>query len=321
MKWLEERQSGIGGSDIAAIVGISPFKSALGVYLEKTSPVEELIEDEVPDYIKRGNFLEDGVLQWYEDRVGVEVRRNSAIKRDPVNPILMGTADGFVYNEDGLDYIVEAKTVHFSQAPQWGEQGSDRIPDYYLTQVTWYMGIYGVNRCDVVALIGGDDLRVYTVEFDEQLFQMLVEKAHEFWNTYVIPKKMPDLDGTKGAKEWLSRMFPREQPGTLIDADDKTKQLCIELFNIRNELKKLGTKEEEIVSNIKFAIGDNEGVTGAFGKVTWKKTKDTQVFDAKAALEALVASGTITAEQYQEVEKKYTKTRKGSRRFTPSFKL
>lgn len=186
LEWLKNRQTGIGGSDVAAILGLSRYKSALDVYNDK---VGEISESEQSQAAYWGTQLEDIVAKEFQKRTGMKVQKvNSQLSRDGwmhanidravVNPEISGNVrvlDEAKQLETGrlltTDSILECKTASSFIADQWGPSQEaeivagkavveHKIPIYYETQVQWYMGVTGAKRCYVAALLGGQDFRI-----------------------------------------------------------------------------------------------------------------------------------------------------------------
>lgn len=158
-------------------------------------------------------------------------------------PFMRANLDGIA--DDGR--VVEFKTS--SKSDGWGEVGTDEIPDYYMTQVQHYLAVTGVKTADVAVLIGGNDFRIYTVEADEELQALLIERESEFW-ALVESRTPPDLTSTKDAARryrvatakkaveatagdvvdaWTKLCAIKEQK-SLLDAKEKTYQLRIMEF-------------------------------------------------------------------------------------------
>ena len=130
--WLEERRKGIGGSDIAAIMGLSPFRTPFQVYQEKRREVVPWQGNETTDWGKR---MEPAIRQWYSDQTGRAVRVPDRIITHSRYPFMLASIDGFT--DDPLRGL-EIKTAR--SAKGWGEPGSNEIPDYYV------LGFAAVNR-------------------------------------------------------------------------------------------------------------------------------------------------------------------------------
>ena len=136
----------IGGSDIAAIMGLSPWRTPYQVYQEKRGEAEGFTGNEATDW---GIRLEPTIRQWYSDVTGRPVFRPEGILRHKQYDYMLANLDG--YTEDRR--VVEIKTARYGKG--WGEPGTDAIPDYYALQVHHYMTITGYEVADVAVSIGG----------------------------------------------------------------------------------------------------------------------------------------------------------------------
>jgi len=152
--FTQDRSKYIGGSDIGAILGLSPFKSPLAVWMEKTGKEVKTV-DSLP--LRFGSFVEEFVANEYAKATGFALRHDESIYIHPDYSYMSAHIDRFVHT-DGLDQaatkILECKTANPFSRAQWGEPGSDQIPLHYLTQVTWYLAITGIERADIAVLIG-----------------------------------------------------------------------------------------------------------------------------------------------------------------------
>ena len=168
----KERKRGIGGSDAAAICGLSPYRTPLQVWEDKrglSGPQED------NEAMLWGRTLEPVVRQRYSDVTGRPVRLPEGILQHPTIDFMLANIDGFTDDKRG----VEIKTTAFPK--NWGEPGTDEIPIEYIFQIQHYMIITGFPVFDVPVLIGGRDFRIYEVQEDKELQEMLMEKESAFW--------------------------------------------------------------------------------------------------------------------------------------------
>jgi putative phage-type endonuclease len=173
-QFLQERMLGIGGSDAAAVLGLSERKTALDVFLEKRG--QKLDEPETDDQLF-GRLLEPVVRDEYARRTNRVVEHGPHLKlRHERHPFIIGHPDGLVKSER-LGY--EGKTARTDRG--WGEPGTDQIPQEYLIQVQHYLLITGYVAWDVAVLIGGQGFRIYHVEPDLELHEMIIEAEADFW--------------------------------------------------------------------------------------------------------------------------------------------
>ncbi len=201
-RWHFERKLGIGGSDVAAILGIDKFKTALQVWEEKTGRTEpEDLSDN--ERVHFGNVLEDVVAKEYALRTGSTVERRNRPFTHPGIPWLRANIDRHII---GADKGLECKTSDkWANRDAWGKgnvyqstgegiiisEQCDEVPDTYILQQQHYMIVLSRPQWDLAALIGGNDFRIYTMDFNPDLAKLLIKKLHDFWFNYVIADIAP----------------------------------------------------------------------------------------------------------------------------------
>jgi len=201
---LEARKSGIGGSDAAAIMGLSPWKTATEVYLEKRGEIaEENIDDK--EVVIFGNLLEDVVAGEYARRNNVKVERRNDMFKHKKHPFMLANIDRKVV---GVKKGLECKTGDKYTTKNWGEAGTDEVPDYYLIQSAHYMEVLDYPEWDMAVVLGGNDYRDYHLERNKDLGELIVQSCTEFWER--VEKGIPppidfEHQSTPGL---LKRMYP-----------------------------------------------------------------------------------------------------------------
>lgn len=200
-----DRTKYIGGSDIAAILGISPWKTATALWLDKIKPPIE--GDKNASAKRRGTRLEPYIVDMIRDEQGLVVAARGQRYIDAEFPYFASEID-VEFDVDGTLENGEIKTVHPFKAKEWGEEDTDALPVHYTAQVQWGMGVTRRKRCRVFALIG-DDLRTYVVERDDEIIAGMRQSADEFWQKYVQPLVQPPLDyGHRTALDTLRKLYP-----------------------------------------------------------------------------------------------------------------
>jgi len=213
----------VGGSDVATILGLNPFKSAVELYHEKRGTIDV---DDLSDNlaVEAGNVLEDGIAELAASRMTrqwgrpVKLRRCNMTLSHPKYDWLTIHIDRDVVGEDRG---VELKNVGARASRNWGEPGSDEIPDYYLPQPMTYMLIKGYPVWTVAGYFGGDDLRLYELQRDKEWDEIIITKTHDFWFKNVLVGVPPaiDVEGPR-ALEILRRVFPGTDGSTVAGSDD-----------------------------------------------------------------------------------------------------
>lgn len=276
------RSMGIGSSEIAAVVGLSPFQTIHDVWLVKRG----LATFDGNTLTRMGQRLEDAIADEYihlmrESGVEVETAHFRTTYRHPREPWIVASPDRLVF---GRRRLLEVKNVGFRSMSSWGTD-PDAIPPYYRCQVEWQMGVCDelsrlgmtgpVEPMDthVVAWIGGCDLRVYHIQRNIPLWKGLVEKARKFWHENVLGNVAPDIDGSDGAKRMVHALFG-DSWKPLEPANDIESELAKALRVAREETERVKAAEKELETRLKAKIGSREGVMGEGWKATWKTQRD-----------------------------------------------
>lgn len=291
-KWLEERRKGIGGSDVAAILGLSPWKTPYQLYLEKRNEVEPFKGNDACTW---GTMMEPVIRQWYSDTTGRIVKVPEGIIYNEKHPFMFANLDGFTDDRR----VVEIKTARSGQ--KWGEPGTDEIPDYYMCQVQHYLVVTGFEVCDVPVSIGGALPVLYEVEADPELQEMLIEEEASFWQR-IQNDNPPDPITCADAIQ----RFGKSQATGIVEADGMVAEDVAKLKRIRGEIKLLEDQEDEIKGGIIKLLGDR-GDTLKHGDstlITYKLSKGRELFDSKAF-----------QKEYPEIYKQFIKQGEPSRRF------
>ena len=287
--WLEERRKGVGGSDIAPIMGISPWKTAYQVYLEKIGEVRDYQESEVMDWGKR---MEPALRQWYSDKTGRSVRLPDKILYHKEYPFMLASLDG--YTDD--QRVVELKTSRY------GKDWSEEIPDYYQVQVQHYLFVTGFPVADTVVSIGGGSPELYEIPEDKELQQMILEAATEFWQR-VQDRNPPPITTYADAV----RRYGKSMAQGLVFASDAEITLVNDLRAVREDTKVLEAKEEAIKAILIKVLGDQaDTLVNPDGTplITYKMAKGRISLDAKAL-----------EREHPDIYKKHLKASEPVRRF------
>lgn len=291
----EARKNGIGGSDAGAILGLSPYKSAVDVYLEKTGSVTEIADN---DAIYWGNVLENTVAQEYARRTGAAIMRRNAQFQHPEHRHMLANIDRWVA---GQKKILECKTAGQYMADKLGPSGTDLVPDDYLVQCQHYMIVLGVDVCDLAVLIGGRDFRIYTIGLDRELADIIIAREYDFWNNHVIAHVPPAPQSVAD----IESLYPADDGQTLV-ASAEIEMAVTELKIVKEQIKKLDGLKGEKELLIKSAMLEKSVLLGIDGApiATWRKAKDSRAFN-KSACEKM----------HPDIIEQYTVDKPGSRRF------
>ena len=274
--WLKERQCGIGGSDVGAILGVSKYKTAFEVYLEKTEPITEVGEQSESAYF--GDIFEDVVAKEFEKRTGKKVRRDRKHYKHKEYHFMVANIDRRVVGENA---ILECKTANQFLANDWeGEE----IPASYLLQVQHYLFVTEAELGYIAVLIGGQKFIWKQVQRDEELIEMIIEAENEFWKM-VEDKTPPPLDGSSAAEKYLLEKYSNAEVGKIEELGLEYKDKIKNLFELKYQKDLLDTQIKEIENQIKFELKDAEiGFVPGYS-VSWKNVSSNRVDSKKLRVE------------------------------------
>lgn len=279
---LAMRREGITATDVAAIVGVHPYRSRLNVWLEKRgeSPPWEGNAD-----TRWGERVEPILRAHYAELHGVRLEIPGTLAHPDV-PWMMATPDAIVYPLGERTPLkgLECKQHNWRVAWQYGAPGTDEIPLYELCQCAWSQAVTGLERWDLIAVLGASPAE-FIIDRDEELIGQLRERAERFLVDNVRGGAVPEPDGTDSFEEWLTKKWA-SNPNALIDIGDdndaftrieRGKEILEQQVDLEKEL--LTLKQA-----LKLQIADHEGLAwkdakGKPHKITWKRNKPSRRVD------------------------------------------
>lgn len=312
INWLARRQSGIGGSDVAGILGLSPWATPLDVYLSKVEPP---VERDLGEPAYWGNVLESVVADEYQRRTRSPVVAVPELLRSVDHDWMVANidraigsgvevVDGVLINADGL---LECKTASAFKRSDWGrDDDDDAIPTHYAAQAMWYLAVTGHEWIDVAALIGGQRYTQKRITRDDDTIAVMVERCRAFWFEHVATRTPPP---PTTAADVLT-LYPADD-GQSVEAGERELVAYSEAVALRQQIEALEAELEARTEALKVAIGERAALT-CDGRqlVTWKAAKASQRTDWKALAESFKPNP-----EWQDRFAAATTTVPGSRRF------
>ena len=269
-EWLRYRKMGISGTDAGSICGLNPYRSAMQVFIDKTTDTIEEIDNEA---MKQGRDLEEYVAQRFCEMTGKKVRRANAIFSNDEHSWMLANFDRLIVGERaGL----ECKTVSAYGADKWKDGA---VPMHYLLQCQHYLAVSGYDTWYIAALILGKDFIIRKIERDEELISDLIKIEKHFWENHVLAGVMPNPDGSKSADEFLSQYFGKAKKDSAIELIGFDARLE-RRDTIIQEVAKLQKEQSLIEQEIKMYMEDNETAVSDHYKVSWSNVDSTR-FDTK----------------------------------------
>lgn len=271
---MEDRCKYIGGTDAAAILGLSRWKTQLEVWAEKTGRVQpEDISNKLS--VKLGNRLEDTVAELFMEETGKKVRRVNKTLYHPHYTFLGANIDRDVVGEEA---ILECKTCSAWKAKEWA---GEEIPQEYILQVVHYLAVTGAHFGYIACLIGNQEFKWQMITRDDDLIRDLVSKEVAFWNDFIVPQVMP-AQIQAGDTDILYRMFPISDPNKDIILNDEANIKIEQINSMTQDKISLDAQIEQHKNELKALLGDNESGRTTNWRITWK-TQNKKEYTVKAS--------------------------------------
>lgn len=269
---IEDRRTFIGGSDAPVILGLSSWKSRFELWQEKVGEKEPDDLSEI-ERIRWGTILEAVVAEEYMRRTGKKVRRVNQRQVSKDHPWMVAQIDRRIVGGG----LLEIKTTDAANAADWGTEGSADIPAHYYAQVQHQLAVMREGFAEVAVLIGGNRMRLYLVQRDEEFIQDMVVAEGEFWS-HVQSRVAPEpITLDEAALRW-SKAKSEPVLGTPIHAALRDEALSLQ-EEIKRQTERLDAIKLELESAMRD-LGDALMVNGE-SVATWK-AQSRKSLDEKA---------------------------------------
>ena len=269
-EWVQRRKEAIGGSDAAAVIGMSPYKSPYELWAEKRGMIEGFTGNTTT---RVGQYLEDLVATMWSEETGKKVRRKNAMLKNDLYPFAHANLDRVVVGEDAFLEIKTTNSVPIMRAIR----KSTEFPEAYYAQVVHYMAVTGMKKAYLAVLVNCRELYTYELERDEAEIAALMDAERIFWS-HVTNGTAPGVDGSESCTEALRAIYPNST-GDKVDlwsCDSYLEQYTI----IGRQIKELKKLQDECANHVKeFMQEAGKGESGRF-KVSYT-TQERKTFDAK----------------------------------------
>lgn len=295
--WERIRNSGIGGSDVACIMGLNPWKSAYALYCEKHGDVEpeDLSNNE---YVYWGTVLEQAVADRFAELTGKKVRKCGTLQ-DEEYDFMLANVDRLVIGENaGL----ECKTANGFKTKEWE---GDELPDAYYCQCQWYMMVTGCEKWYIACLIGGNHFVYKEIPRNESFIEDMRAQAVAFWENLQnnVP---PAVDGSESTAEAIDKLNEKNGLNCGDVALPASAGLLIKRLDELASTKKLVENEIAQAQNeLKLLLNGSECGVFMDRKICYKQYPGRVTVDSK-----------LLKKEMPDVYQKYSKQGKPSMRFT-----
>lgn len=264
-EFLQRRKTGIGGSDVAAVLGASPWKTPYQLWLDKTT---DDVNEKESDILHFGQMIEPVIANEFARRNNVKVQVRNNMYRHKEHPELVANIDRYIVG----GAILECKTCSAWASGKFGKTGDD-VPDQYLLQVQHYMHVTGIHEAYLAVLIGGNEYRQFEIPYDRELAEFSAAKCVDFWQNYVVKQIPPPATVNDDLVEYFNA-----SAGATIEATPEISGIIADLKALKTEEKEIKARIDALSDKVKLFAGENELITAAGAVLaTWKQQKDRTV--------------------------------------------
>ena len=283
--WLQMRKAGIGGSDCAAAVGLSRWKSPFQLWSEKT---DRIVPTKAGEAAYWGSVMEPILRAEVAKRMlEAEVRECPFFLRSKEHPYMLANIDGYV-RENGSFSCLEIKTANAFAAVQDWQNG---LPIEYYCQVMHYMAVTGMASAYVAVLIGGNTFEIQKYDRDEDMIQHIIQMEEHFWYEYMLKDTPPEA--TAKDNEFMCQLYPKAAAEKQIELPAEAKDILTDYERANHNLTVAKEAKEMAEARLKALLQDAEvGVIEGY-KISWKNVSTTRLDSKK--VKAL-----LTEEQLKE---------------------
>lgn len=271
-QWLRFRGEGIGGSEVAGILGMSAWATPITIWLEKTGRAEHQ-DISGNERVEWGVRLEPTIrAKFRESHPTFKVIEPRATLVSIARPWAHASLDGMVYDPDMGWGVLEVKTA--SSRDGWFDGDEETVPTYYLTQAVHYMSVTGFRYVRFAVLIAGSTYIERTVLWDDEDVALVVDAVDSFWNDNVLRDVMPDMvTASPGDSRAMHRLYVHSDEDMDEEHEAEAEELMSE-YLAASEAEKAAKERKAVAStSLKRLIGGHRGIVGCDHVATWSRSE------------------------------------------------
>ncbi|MFK0063432.1 YqaJ viral recombinase family protein [Streptomyces werraensis] len=262
--WLAERQKGLGGSDVAVLLGFVKGKGPWHVWLDKLGRGEDF-DTEAMEF---GREMEEPIARVFSRRTGIRVVVPAGMYANVERPWMLGNVDRLALDMDTGTVAgpLECKNRTEWQLSDWEQ---DEAPDAPQIQNLWYQAVGGWRKGYVAACVGGNKLRWHQVERREDLVQHLVQWTGDWWQRHIVEGEEPEADGLPGTKELLAHLWDVKVDAVAEVAVEQARNLRRREKALSAAIERAQRRLDTVQNQMRLVCRQNEIAKTPGGKVAW----------------------------------------------------
>lgn len=273
-EWHAARMNGIGGSEIAAVLGISGWESPFSLYHRKRGTVPPR---EANTEMEAGRRLEPVICEVFAERHPEFLMERGGTFRSRQRHWQIANPDQLAYEHAALAAVHEAKFALFPDG--WGEEGTDEIPPYYQAQCRWYADVFGVPRTYLTVFIGSTgEFREYVIDTDPADTALMRERGEAFM-AQVAAGIQPPIDGHDATFRTVKAI-----PDGLLDVDvEISPHVKDDYFNALDAFDAAGAEKRRAAAVVLDAIGNGRRAMCLSDRVATRTVRNGKTYSLQPA--------------------------------------
>ena len=272
--WLENRLLDITSTEVSALFNLCPYITELELYYQKKDKVVLNIDDN--ERMMWGRHLEDSIATAFAEKYKMKVKQFDVYMRDPETR--MGSSFDYKIVSEEEPMILEIKNVDaMAYRNNWIEHDEENIepPEHIALQLQHQLEITGYNVGYIVALVGGNTMKVVRSERDPRIGKILKGKVENFWERIKLGVP-PDIDYTRDSQYVIKNLYNQANAGVVLVADEDMDKLVDEYYAINKEYVSLGKTKDSIKAQILEKSQNASKIVSKYGTINCGMSKASQ---------------------------------------------
>ncbi len=272
--WLENRLLDVTSTEVSALFNLNPYQTEFELYHQKKDKVVVNIDDN--ERMAWGRRLEDSIALEFADRNKFKVEQFDVYMRNPETR--MGSSFDYKIVSEEEPMILEIKNVDaLAYRKNWIEHDEYNIepPEHIALQLQHQLEITGYNVGYIVALVGGNTMKVVKSKRDPEIGKLLTQKVKNFWEK-IQTNTEPNPDYTKDAQYIMKNLCNQADASTILNADPEMDQLIADYIAVNAEYKSLNTTRDAIKAQILSMSQNASKIISKHGTISCAMSKGSK---------------------------------------------
>ena len=272
--WLENRLLDVTSTEVSALFNLNPYQTEFELYHQKKDKVVVNIDDN--ERMMWGRHLEDSIALGFAEKYKMKVEQFDVYMRDPETR--MGSSFDYKIVSEEEPMILEIKNVDgLAYRKNWIEHDEYNIepPEHIALQLQHQLEITGYNVGYIVALVGGNTMKVVRSERDPRIGKLLKGKVENFWERIKLGVP-PDVDYTRDSQYIMKNLCNQADAGVTLEADEEMDKLVDDYYAINKEYVSLGKTKDSIKAQILERSQNASKIVSKYGTISCGMSKESK---------------------------------------------